>query len=252
MRHLPAQFEALLSARGRAVVSGARRLGLTDDARFFADDGLLDRSKARAVRDLLDRTLKDVMAPMEDPIPAWTITGMQHDYGELLPKTVRVKTATFSSRRSKAFQRAGDIGLHTLLSSDSYVAFATALAGRPLSRRFGTQVLCYGPGDYAGPHNDHHPEDPLARDGYTDVHLTFCTDGVASQTLVAAREGHFTDQWSVATVGGVTCYRLPFWHYVNPLQARRGKEANARRWVVLGTFLDETPASPVNGTRAGR
>ncbi|MDX2013654.1 MAG: hypothetical protein SFW67_25900 [Myxococcaceae bacterium] len=238
MRHLPREFEALLSPKGRAVLRGRAGLELSEQRRFLSAQGLLDARAAKAVLGLIDRTLKDVMTPMEDPIPEWTITGMQHDYGELLPKTVRVSTATFSSRRSRAFQRAGDIGLHTMLASPSYVAFAEALAGRRLATGHGTQVLCYRPGDYAGPHNDHHPEDPRARGGYTDVHLTFCTDAVARQTLVAARAGHFTDTSDVATVGGVTCYRLPFWHYVNPLEAKRGRARDARRWVVLGTFLD--------------
>ncbi|MCU0700654.1 MAG: hypothetical protein MUC96_29440, partial [Myxococcaceae bacterium] len=163
MRHLPAEFEALLSRRGRAVLKGTAGLRLSGDQRFLSAQGLLEPRAAKAVLGLLDRTLRDVMTPMEDPIPEWTITGMQHDYGELLPKTVRVTTATFSSRRSAAFQRAGDIGLHTMLKSASYVAFAEALAGRRLAKGHGTQVLCYRPGDYAGPHNDHHPEDPRAR-----------------------------------------------------------------------------------------
>ncbi len=237
MRRLPAEFEALLSPRGRAVLSGKLRLTLGSE-RFLAANDLLDRRRALEVTTLLDRALADLVTPMEDPIPPWTITGMQHDYGELLPKTVRVKTATFSSRRSKASLRAGELGLHAMLASESYFTFATRLAGRALRRGWGTQVLCYSAGDYAGPHNDHHPEDPAARDGYTDVHLTFCTSGVAEQLLIAERAGHFSEQWSVATVGGVTCYRLPFWHYTTPLLAKRGASARARRWVVLGTFLD--------------
>ncbi len=237
MRHLPAEFDALLSARGRAVVSG-RRPHFTGTSRFLADDGLLEPKLARGVLALLDRAMNDVMTPMEDPIPPWTITGMQHDYGELLPKTVRVSTATFSSRRSKGFQRAGEIGLHAMLKSESYFAFAQALAGRRLRRGWGTQVLCYRPGDYAGPHNDHHPEDPDARDGYTDLHLTFCTDAVAAQSLVYERDGHFSEERSVVTVGGVTCYRLPFWHFTTPLRAKPKRDRHARRWVVLGTFLD--------------
>ncbi len=39
-------------------------------------------------------------------------------------------------------------------------------------------------------------------------------------------------------MGGVTCYRLPFWHYTTPMVAKRGREEQARRWVLLGTFLD--------------
>lgn len=237
MTRFPEEFEALLSPRGRAVLQGkvVRSLGAS---RFLAADDLLNPARARAVTTLLDRALKDLVTPMEDPIPEWTITGMQHDYGELLPKTVRVKTATFSSRRSKAYARAGELGLHAMLASESYFVFANRLAGRALRRGWGTQVLCYSPGDYAGPHNDHHPEDPNARGGYTDLHLTFCTSGVAEQRLIYERGGHFTEQRSVATIGGVTCYRLPFWHFTTPLLAKRGKAASARRWVVLGTFLD--------------
>ncbi len=237
MRHLPKEFEELLSSTGRAVLTGRRSLSLGNE-RFLAANGLLDAKQAQAVTALLDRTLKDTLTPMEDPIPPWTITGMQHDYGELLPKTVRVSTATFASRRSKGHQRAGEIGLHAMLKSESYFAFAQALAGRRLRRGWGTQVLCYRPGDYAGPHNDHHPEDPDARDGYTDLHLTFCTDGVAAQSLVYERDGHFSEERPVVTVGGVTCYRLPFWHYTTPLRAKPNRDQNARRWVVLGTFLD--------------
>ena len=39
----------------------------------------------------------------------------------------------------------------------------------------------------------------------------------------------------VNTVGGITAYRLPFWHYTTPLVSKRGKDA--ARWVLLGTFL---------------
>lgn len=235
MRRFPSEFEALLSPTGRAVLSGRRRLATS---RFLAVDGLLDRRHSAAALVLLDRSLRELVTAMEDPIPPWTITGMQHDYGELLPKTVRVKTATFASRRSRAFQRAGEIGLHAMLGSESFFEFAQRLSGRQLARGWGTQVLCYGPGDYAGPHNDHHPEDADARDGYTDVHLTFCTEGVAAQSLIAEEGGHFSREYSVATLGGVTCYRLPFWHFTTPLRAKRGREKAARRWVVLGTFLD--------------
>ena len=35
----------------------------------------------------------------------------------------------------------------------------------------------------------------------------------------------------------LTLYRLPFWHYTTPLQAKRGQERKEARWVLLGTFL---------------
>ncbi len=93
------------------------------------------------------------------PIPPETIWEMERNYEEWLPKTVRVKTATLESKRAKSYARAKELGLIDLLSSESFVAFAEAIAGRKLKRKGGQQVLCYGPGDYAGPHNDHHPED---------------------------------------------------------------------------------------------
>lgn len=78
-----------------------------------------------------------------------------------------------------------------LLRSASFAAFAEVLAGRPLRRRWGIQTLCYVPGDYSGPHNDHHPEEAEAKDGYIDVHVTLATRGVAHQWLVYAHDGHF-------------------------------------------------------------
>ncbi len=245
MRRFPVEFSELLSREGQRVLAGthsaytSRLKGRGE--RFVATTGLLDRKQSRAAVGLLTRTLGDVLTDMSDPIPEWTITGMQDNYGELLPKTVRVHTALLASRRSRAWQRAHEVGLLGLLRSASFHAFAEALSGYSLRKRWGTQVLCYLPGDYSGPHNDHHPEDPEARHGYVDVHLTFCSDGVARQELIYAKNGHFTEVANVATVGGITCYRLPFWHFTTPLQAKPRSRTPARRWVLLGTFLDTAP-----------
>ncbi|MBI3453299.1 MAG: hypothetical protein HY057_10855, partial [Rhodospirillales bacterium] len=54
--------------------------------------------------------------------------------------------------------------------------------------------------------------------------------------LVYAEGGHFTRMAAVNMTGGVTVYRLPFWHYTTPLVAKRGRARTARRWVLLGTF----------------
>ncbi len=79
------------------------------------------------------------------------------------------------------------------------------------------------------------PEDPRARGGYVDLHLSFSGPGVAQQLLVYAEGGHFRHVADVARGGTITAYRLPFWHYTTPLVVKRG-HARARRWVVLGTF----------------
>jgi hypothetical protein len=60
---------------------------------------------------------------------------------------------------------------------------------------------------------------------------------VAHQYLVYARSGHFSETVPVHETGCVTVYRLPFWHYTTPLAAKPGREKDAARWVLLGTFL---------------
>jgi len=157
---------------------------------------------------------------------------MRRDYGELLPKTSRARTVFFDSRREPGVKVAERIGLARMMRSASFRAFAEALAGRRLRAGWGLQVLRYGPGDYAGPHNDHHPEDAAARRGYLDLHLSLSAPGV-QQWLVYARAGHFSEIASVAGPATVTAYRLPFWHYTTPLVG----SARAARWVLLGTFL---------------
>lgn len=241
MRTFPADFAALLSRDGRRVLDGKHPLCgtlATGKTRFVAAQGLLHPGRAREMARLLDDTLGEVMSPMDQPIPRSAMSRMKVAYQERLPKTVRVHTGFLDHSDSKARARAEGSGLLRLLRSASFHAFAQRLSGYPLRRRWGLQALCYWPGDYSGPHNDHHPDEPLGRDGYTDLHLTFSLEGVGAQLLVYEKQGHLTEVASVATVGGVTCYRLPFWHYTTPLTARRGKADRCRRWVLLGTFLD--------------
>lgn len=244
MRTAPQELSDLFTPRGRRLLEGrltTRPLSL--ERPFVAISGLLDAKKAEGLRDLIDRSLRGALTPMEDPIPAWTVAAMRENYAELLPKTVRVKTALLESRRAKAYRIAEEIGLLAMLRSPSFKALAQVLAGRPLQRGWGIQALCYGPGDYSGPHNDHHPEEPEAKDGYLDVHLTLATKAVGSQFLVYAQDGHLSQMQDVNTVGGITAYRLPFWHYTTPLVAKARRDAAARRWVLLGTFLFENPAT---------
>lgn len=237
MKRLPSDFTALLSREGRRVLSGTHALSgalATGRSRFVWGEGLLDEKKARGVGALLDRALHPKLSVMAQPIPRAATWGMKVAYREKLPKTVRVKTAMLDHDDSPSLAVAEEIGLLALLRSPSFHAFAEALSGYPLRRQWGLQALCYEPGDYSGPHNDHHPDEPLGKDGYTDLHLTFCNEGVGHQWLVYEKQGHLSEIRSIATRGGVTCYRLPFWHYTTPLVG----SSEARRWVLLGTFLD--------------
>jgi hypothetical protein len=242
MRVFPTEFAELLTPKGRRILEGrdpeACGALLRPGQRFVALGGVLDARKAAACRDVLEKALRDTLTGMEDPIPPESIWGMTENYAELLPKTVRVRTALLESRRSRSWKAAEEVGLVAMLRSESFAAFAASVSGRALRRKWGIQVLCYGPGDYTGPHNDHHPEDAEAFDGYVDMHLTFATPAVAHQWLVYAKGGHFTEMQNVNMVGGITVYRLPFWHYTTPLMAKPGAAEDARRWVLLGTFLD--------------
>jgi hypothetical protein len=238
---LPREFEDLLTPAGRRVLGGRDPSvcqALADPRRrFIALDGMVASRKAEALRNVLERALLPHLSRMEAPIPPETIWEMQADYEEWLPKTARVMTAYLENRRSKALAVAREIGLIDLLTSESFVAFAEQVAGRRLDRKGGQQVLCYGPGDYAGPHNDHHPQNARAARGYLDIHLSLANRSVQHQYLVYAKGGHFTEIVPVHSLGGLTVYRLPFWHYTTPLTALPGKEAQARRWLLLGTFL---------------
>jgi len=151
---------------------------------------------------------------------------------ELLPRVCRMLSSPMTP---EALERAKDCGLYGLMKSESYHAFAAVLAGRAIRGPDHMQVLAYRPGDYAGPHTDHHPQEASVRHGSLDLHLTFCTRGVTQQLLVYQRGHHLTEVANLAVSGTVTAYRLPFWHYTTPLQA---KFPTARRWLVLGTFLD--------------
>jgi hypothetical protein len=256
MDRFPVEFEDLLTAAGQRVLAGRSPLCgalAAPRRRFLAETGLVSERSARAAARLLDRALYDLLEPLERPIPPESIWEMTRNYGELLPKTARVRTAFLERRRERAYRRAQEIGLADMLRSESFAAFAAGLAGRALRRRWGIQLLCYGPGDYAGPHNDHHPEEPAARRGYLDLHVSLSGRGVAQQWLVYAVQGHFSRIVDVATEGGITAYRLPLWHYVTPLVARDGAPtATARRWVLLGTFLYQRPPvfTSVNDSKA--
>jgi len=236
----PREFEDLLTREGRRVLAGTHALvgALADPrTRFVSVEGLLDRTRAARLRTLLDRTLPPTLERIDRPIPPDTIWKMREDYAETLPKATRASTVYFDRDDEAGVEAARRIGLDALLRSASFHAFAEALAGRPLAAKFGRQVLCYGPGDYAGPHNDHHPGNARARAGYIDLHVSLSTPAVAHQWLVYAKAGHLSEIVPIHGAAMLTAYRLPFWHYTTPLVAKPGQQAKARRWVLLGTFL---------------
>ncbi|WP_298724116.1 hypothetical protein [uncultured Ferrovibrio sp.] len=240
MKQFPAEFADLLTPKGTALLAGRHAQAgalVNPRCRFLALDGLIDPLRARAAASLLDKALLPHLREMAQPIPPETIWEETQNYAERLPKVMRQRTTYLDNPRSAGFKAAESIGLIAMLRSASYRAFAGALAGRALKRKYGLQAIAYATGDYAGPHTDHHPEDPEAAKGYLDVHLSFATAAVRDQYLVYAKAGHFTEMVEVTRSGLVTAYRLPFWHYTTPLRAKPRQDEAARRWVLLGTFL---------------
>src|SRR5262249_22308717 len=157
-----------------------------------------------AARGLLEAHLSPHLETLARGIPPESITGQTRNHQERLIKTVRVRTAYLERKDSRAWRAAERIGLIAMTGSNTWHRFAEILAGRALDRDSGRQVLRYGPGDYSGPHTDHHPQDPRARDGYVDMHLTFGSPGVAHQWLVYAEGGHFRQVLNVNMAGGIT------------------------------------------------
>lgn len=204
--------------------------------------GLIDDDVARDCMTLLDRALYPLLRKMHVPIPREALTEMTEPYREQLPKTVRVKTMLLNTTKSKALDAATEIGLAEMMFSDSFHEFAEGLMGKPMNRRrTGRQVICYEQGDYSGPHNDHHPTSASEKTGFVDFHVMFSNDAVASQLLVYEERGFLSRAHDVAGPSGIAIYRLPFWHYTTPLMAHPGREAEARRWLLLGSFEFDPP-----------
>jgi hypothetical protein len=250
MDRFPSEFADLLNKRGQRLLANPPQLSVFRTKRatpIVVFDDVIDDRVARRCIELLDRSMYPVIRRMETPIPREWIASMKKNYSDSLRKTVRVKTATLNSRKSCALDAARAIGLAEMMRSQSFRAFAEAIAGMPVEKQqWGRQVICYEHGDYSGPHNDHHPESAAARNGFVDLHIMFSNDAVRSQWLVYEERGFLSASHEVSGRSGIAVYRLPFWHYTTPLVGRAGHEAEARRWLLLGSFdFDPPPAKPM-------
>lgn len=240
MRSFPAEFSAFLSPSGRRLLTSPQ----PDLARSFGRgtpfallEGIVAPATAKAAVALLDGEMRAHMKPMRTPIDREWLAGMTTNYSERLGKTVRVKTASLNEPRSRASKAAAALGLAPMLRSASMHRFAEVVTGLRLEPRAGGQVICYEEGDYTGPHNDHHPEDAHLRDGYVDVQVMLTNEHVAGQLLVYEEGGYLSKAANIAQRAAVAVYRLPFWHYTTPLLAKPGHEADARRWLLLASFM---------------
>jgi hypothetical protein len=225
---LPKEFATLLS-------DAPTRISSVGDGNLLVVPNAIRREAAARMVRLLDRHIRGHLRLESSAIPPEAITSMTENYAELLPKTVRFKTLTLNRRGPKGYAAAEKIGLIRLMKSDSLRAFAEAALDEELSTDPNVQVICYEEGDYSGPHNDHHPEDPVIRDGYVDLHINLPNDSVAHQWLVCENQGMLTEVVGLSQPGTISIYRLPFWHLTTPLVAKRGRH-NGRRWLLLATF----------------
>ena len=250
MDAFPPEFADLLNKRGQRLIANPPKLDAFSKKHvtpIVVFDDVIDDRVAKSCIALLDRAMYPVIKKMETPIPRESISKMKRNYTDSLTKTVRVKTATLNSSKSFALDAAREIGLAQMMRSQSFRIFAEAIVGMPVNRtHWGRQVICYEQGDYSGPHNDHHPESREARNGFVDLHIMFANDAVRSQQLVYEERGFLSATHEVSGRSGIAVYRLPFWHYTTPLLGRRGREAEARRWLLLGSFdFDPPPKKPL-------
>jgi hypothetical protein len=250
MDTFPSEFADLLNKRGQRLIANPPKLEVFRKKRatpIVVYDDLIDDRVARLCIALLDRAMYPVIRRMETPIPREWIASMKKNYSDTLKKTVRVKTAILNSRTSRAIDAAKEIGLAQMMRSESFLKFAEAIVGMPVDPgTWGRQVICYEQGDYSGPHNDHHPESPGSRNGFVDLHIMFSNDAVKTQQLVYEERGFLSASHEVSGPSGIAVYRLPFWHYTTPLVGRKGREEEARRWLLLGSFdFDPPPKKPM-------
>jgi hypothetical protein len=235
MAVFPREFAAMLSPKGHRFFNAARREKPRKRERFRIFYELLDPKVCAECVAALDRHMLPFVHTVASPIPPETITRMKENYGELLPKTMRIRTHELNSARSAGFRVAKRLGLIDMLDSESLREFAELTSGLPLESDAGRQVIAYRAGDYSGPHNDHHPENDDADIGYVDLHIMLRTPGVKNQFLVYEEKGHFSNAVDVASEPAIAVYHLPFWHYTTPLMVDP-RRPSARRWLILGTF----------------
>ena len=245
MDRFPAEFEELLSRRTKRLLADPPQLEAAISRRrapiLFFENAIEPGVSKECIR-LLDQAMDPVLRQMHVPIRREVLTGMKRNYAECLPKTLRSRTAILNARKSKAIAAAEEIGLAAMMNSQSFRQVAQAVTRFPLGKKgWGRQVICYGNGDYSGPHNDHHPEDAGTRNGFIDLHIMFSNDDVAQQLLVYEDRGFLSLSHDVTRSSALAIYRLPFWHYTTPLVARPGHESTARRWLLLGSFDYDPP-----------
>jgi hypothetical protein len=193
--------------------------------------------KLGPMTDFMDRRLASHLHVLSSPISKDIIRKLKINYSEELPKTMLLRTADLDAKSGKAKRVAASLGIIAALKSDELRHFGERVTGKKLLPDPGCQVICYEPGDYSGPHTDHHPEQREYRDGYVDIHIMLSSPKVASQLLVyEKRQGILNEVAEIGKGMSIAVYQLPFWHYTTPMIARPGVD-DARRWLLLASYM---------------
>ncbi len=247
MERFPSELDDLLNARGRRLLAEAPQLEKLLAQRrtpILVLENVIDDEVARDCIRLLDEAIYPHLRRMHQEVPREALAGMTENYEEMLPKTMRVRTAMFKTRKSRVLDAAREIGLADMMTSKSVVRLAQSVSQPKLRvNDWGRQVICYETGDYSGPHNDHHPQNEGECNGFVDFHLMFSNDDVAQQLLVYEERRFLSAVRDVSSRSALAIYRLPFWHYTTPLMARAGRENSARRWLLLASFAYDPPSA---------
>src|SRR5215216_3020302 len=97
MRKFPHEFSAMLTPEGMSILKGEAQNSCAlflGDKRYFATfDGAVDKDKAESCVEILDAHLYEHLAVEQRRIPPESIMKMRRNYGEVLVKTMRIKTA---------------------------------------------------------------------------------------------------------------------------------------------------------------
>jgi hypothetical protein len=199
-------------------------------------------AKLRPLTDHMDRQFASHLRVVSAPISKDIILKLKKNYSEALPKTMLLRTADLNGRSGEAKRAATKLGIMAALQSDDLRHFGERVTGRKLVPDPACQIICYEPGDYSGPHTDHHPEQREYRDGYVDLHIMMSSPSVASQLLVyEKRQGVLNAVEEIGRGMSIAVYQLPFWHYTTPMVSRPGL-TNARRWLMLASYMIDQDA----------
>lgn len=254
MHAWPAEFAALLNARGRRLLQQPPALPQfrmdNGDTPYHGYRDIIDPKTASACLGLLEAGWP-VMARHREENPLRradqndpALDYVSNPYNSRLNHMYCPATADdeFDADHRAFFV---DSGLLDMVRSQTLRRFAECVTGYSLqqNRRSGALVICYGAHDYLTLHNDVKwpyqagwvtEAEPIA---YVDVHLVFSTDAVRQQYLLLQKGAFVNDmRGGKPRNGSVSVYRLPFWHCNTPLIPKPGRDADARRWLVMANF----------------